>query len=129
VSAPRFGEDDAYHAPHRQAARSVSYTGTHDNDTTRGWYAKASPSERLRVRAYAGGTPGTVAWDLVRLSSAGPAGLAVAPMQDLLELPGSARMNVPGTTVGNWRWRLTAGQLDRRLAGRLRKLTEVTGRA
>ena len=123
-----FGDDDAYHAPHRHTPNAVSYTGTHDNHTTRGWYAAASADEKKRLLAYAGATRPTVAWDLVRLSAAGPANLAIAPMQDVLQLPGAARMNVPGTTEGNWRWRLLPGQPDGRLAAKLRMLTRLTGR-
>ncbi len=123
-----FGDDDAYHAPHRYTPNSVSYTGTHDNHTARGWYATSSKAEHKRLRDYAGATRGTVAWDLVRLSAISPAMLAIAPMQDVLQLPGSARMNVPGTTEGNWRWRLAPGQADRRVATKLRRLTRLTGR-
>ncbi|MEM7625176.1 MAG: 4-alpha-glucanotransferase [Planctomycetota bacterium] len=124
-----FGDDDSYHAPHRHVPCGVSYTGTHDNHTARGWYAAASAGEKKRLRDYAGATRATVAWDLVRASAGSPARLAVAPAQDILELPGSARMNVPGTTEGNWRWRLTPDQLNGRIAAKLRRLTRLTGRA
>lgn len=124
-----FGEDDGYHLPHNCPPRSVAYTGTHDNDTVVGWWRSASKPERKRALAYTGGTARTIAKDLVRVVATGPANLSVFPMQDLLGLPGSARMNVPGTTGGaNWRWRLRRGETSAGLADKLRSLTSLTGR-
>jgi 4-alpha-glucanotransferase len=98
----------------------VCYTGTHDNDTTVGWF-KGSPDDlrtpkeiartRKVVLAATGGTPETIHIDMIRLAFASPARLAVAPMQDYLGLGSEARINTPGTSRGNWRWRLTADRL------------------
>lgn len=123
-----FGSDDGYHAPHNCPQTSVVYTGTHDNDTVAGWYRGASPADRRRALAYTGGTAKTIAADLVRVVATSPANLAVYPAQDLLGLGRAARMNVPGTIQGNWRWRLTPGALDRPLAAKLRELTALVGR-
>ncbi|MDX6769382.1 MAG: 4-alpha-glucanotransferase [Elusimicrobiota bacterium] len=126
--------------PSRWPEACVAYTGTHDNDTTRGWYeddgsannlrpAQAVARERGAFHEEAGGAPADPAWAMVRLVWRSPARLALAPMQDLLSLPGSARMNRPGTTTGNWSWRMDPGALTASLAGRLGLLTGASGRA
>jgi 4-alpha-glucanotransferase len=107
------------------------YTGTHDNDTTVGWWARASEAERARVEAAtrAGGWPDTEPhWMLMRVALGSRAVLAVIPAQDVLGLDTSARTNTPGRADGNWRWRLQPGQLDRSLAARLRDATEAADR-
>jgi len=103
------------------AADCVCYTGTHDNDTTLGWF-RGSPGDlrtqaeveatRQRVLEFTGGAPETVAADLIRLAFDSPARLAIAPMQDFLGLGSEARLNRPGTTQDNWRWRLAREQLS-----------------
>ncbi len=109
----------------------VVYTGTHDNDTTVGWWTRASQRDRSRVesevraRGWAEHEPH---WMLVRLALESGGVLAMLPVQDLLGLDGSARLNVPGRPHGNWRWRLRPGQLDAALAARLRDATEAAGR-
>ncbi|MEM1026566.1 MAG: 4-alpha-glucanotransferase [Planctomycetota bacterium] len=124
-----FGQDDGYHLPHNCPPRSIAYTGTHDNDTVVGWWKGASKDERRRALTYTGGTGKTIAEDLVRVVSAGPANVSVFPMQDLLGLGRSARMNVPGTTGGaNWRWRLRPGQTSAAVADKLSALASLTGR-
>ncbi len=126
--------------PDRWPEASVGYTGTHDNDTTRGWYeddgsannlrpAESVARERGAFHEAAGGLPEDPAWAMVRLVWRSPARLAIAPMQDLLSLPASARMNRPGTSSGNWSWRMDAGALTPGLAGRLALLTGASGRA
>jgi 4-alpha-glucanotransferase len=115
--------------PHNYPANCVAYTGTHDNDTTRGWYATVSPSERDLYRRYAARDGSDVAWDLIRLAWSSVANLAIAPLQDVLDLGTSARMNVPGVCGGNWRWRVAPGQPDGWALGRLVEMTEVYGRA
>ena len=122
-----FGED-AHHAylPHNYDANTVVYTGTHDNDTTRGWYATAGGAAQDRYRRYVGGDGSDVAWDFIRLAWSSVADTAVAPMQDVLDLGGEARMNVPGTEDGNWSWRLT--DIPWWAEGRLRDLNESYGR-
>ena len=123
-----FGELDSGHLPHHHTVASVVYTGTHDNDTTRGWYAALGPRERRRVRDYLGCPARGVPWAMIRTAFTSVAQLAVIPAQDLLELGHEARMNTPGLAHGNWTWRLAADGLDRRLARRLRRLTRLAGR-
>jgi 4-alpha-glucanotransferase len=103
----------------------VCYTGTHDNDTTVGWFV-GSPTDRRSKRTIArtqklaldltGGTPETIHYDMIGLALSSNARLAVAPMQDYLGLGSHARLNTPGTTANNWRWRLQPEQLTPRLA-------------
>ncbi len=119
------------HLPHNHVRNSIVYTGTHDNDTTAGWYAGLPPRRRRYVRAYARSTrtgPDAVAWDLVRMAQASVAQIAVAPLQDLLGLGNMARMNLPGTPAGNWQWRFAAEALTEDLATRLAHLTRLFGR-
>jgi 4-alpha-glucanotransferase len=115
--------------PHNYPRDTVVYTGTHDNDTTHGWYASLTAAEKRFLRAYAPGTDGDVAWDLIRLAWASVADLAIAPLQDVLALGTEARMNLPGRPEGNWRWRCRAGSLTDELLDRLAGLTEVYERA
>lgn len=131
-----FGQDDSYHAPHNCPTQSVVYTGTHDNDTARGWFAdadrksrKGRPSERQRALAFTGGAPKTIHESLIRLALSSPADTAIFPVQDLLGLDTKARMNVPGTIRGNWAWRLRPGQLKKAHARWLAEQTTLFGRA
>ena len=108
------------------------YTGTHDNDTTRGWWVKADESEKHAFRVYTHSDPSeeSFAWMLTEIAFGSRAVLAVVPLQDLLNLGSEARMNLPGTTGDhNWTWRLDPEALRPELAQRLRELTERTGRA
>ncbi len=114
--------------PHAHAPRSVVYTGTHDNETTRGWFAGLPAAVKRRALAYTGGSAETIAADLARAAFGSPAALAVVPMQDHLGLGAEARMNRPGTSRGNWSWRLGARQPSVALARRLRALTETFDR-
>ena len=117
--------------PHSHPHRAVVYSGTHDNETTEQWWRGRDAAQRARFRAYAGEGPAHEA--MTRIVLASPAALAVLPMQDLLGLGGSARMNLPGTATGNWRWRMDpgalAGSAGRRLAARLRAHLDASGRA
>ncbi len=122
------GEPDHPFLPHRHPAHAVVYTGTHDNDTTLGWWRGLDEATRLRVRAALGGSAGDVAWDLLRFGLASPADTFVAPVQDVLSLGSEARLNTPGVAAGNWTWRLVAGQLTPGLAARLREATRAAGR-
>jgi 4-alpha-glucanotransferase len=123
-----FGADAAVHLPHRFSGRTVAYTGTHDNDTTRGWFATLDAPTRRRVLDYLGCEPREVPRALMRAVYASTAELAVVPMQDLLGLGSAARMNRPGVASGNWAWRLRAGAFGGELAEVLRRLAEVTER-
>jgi len=123
-----FGRDDDPGLPHHVAEHSVIYTGTHDNDTTRGWWNGLSAADRRRAAEYAGATSDDPARALVRCAMASRARTAITPMQDLLGLGRAARMNIPGKATGNWRWRLEEGMLRKRDAHRMRRLAAVTGR-
>ncbi len=117
------------HLPHVYPRHCVVYTGTHDNDTARGWFAGLSALQRRRVLAYAGGGPAEIHRSLMRLALASVADLAIVPLQDVLGLDNRARMNVPGTPRGNWTWRVPDHYPARRLAEALGLLTEASGRA
>ena len=107
----------------------VVYTGTHDNDTTRGWFAAAGAEERAHALAYLGSTPKQVVASMIRAALASIADLAIIPLQDVLGLDQSARMNTPAKSGGNWAWRCTENQLAMPIAERLGELTTVYGRA
>jgi 4-alpha-glucanotransferase len=112
-----FGDGDPDHPflPHTYPTRCVAYTGTHDNNTLRGWYEdEIDRSTQKKVLSYLDRHDGTsdVVGGLIQLLMGSPAGLAVLPVQDLLGLGSDARMNLPGSSRGNWRWRLTADQMD-----------------
>jgi 4-alpha-glucanotransferase len=124
-----FGDKGAHiHLPHRMEPATVAYTGTHDNDTTLGWWRTASKAERHAAEAYVGAVHGHPVWPLIRAVEASPAQVAVVPAQDLLELGSEARMNTPAVADGNWSWRATAGCWTADLAERLAALAEVTDR-
>jgi 4-alpha-glucanotransferase len=115
-----FGGDPANpHLPANHEEQSVVYTGTHDNDTARGWWESLPDEERER----SGLDPADPAWSLIALAWSSRAALAIAPLQDVLDLGSEARMNMPGTEEGNWSWRYAPGELTAELAHRLRQLT------
>jgi 4-alpha-glucanotransferase len=115
--------------PHNYETRNtVVYTGTHDNDTTVGWYASITEEERDFVRRYLGRDGSDIAWDLIRLAWMSVADYAITPVQDILSLGSEARMNTPGTSAGNWSWRLTEAQLTRATLERLGDLTALYAR-
>jgi 4-alpha-glucanotransferase len=106
------------------------YTGTHDNSTTVGWYAARSPEEQQRVLDYIGCIcKDGIHWTMIRLALSSVANHAVIPLQDLLGLGDEAKMNTPGTSVGNWTWRYLPEQLTPPLSHHLAHLTYVCGRA
>jgi 4-alpha-glucanotransferase len=114
--------------PHHHTANCVVYTGTHDNDTTRGWFNQLGEEERTAVQLYLGRDGHDIAWDLIRTALASVAELAVIPMQDILDLDTYARMNMPGLAGGNWSWRMLPGQWTEFQQSRLRDLTRMYGR-
>lgn len=122
------GERNSNFLPHTFPQNCVVYTGTHDNDTTIGWYHSASPAEQQHMCRYANSNGSDPAWDMMRIAFASVADLAVVPMQDVLRQGGAARMNYPGRAGGNWQWRYRAEQLNHELAHALRDLTELFGR-
>jgi len=116
--------------PHNyEEQNTIVYTGTHDNDTSRGFYDKASEYEKDFMRRYMAVSGQDIAWDLIRLAHASVANLAVAPLQDVLSLGTEARMNLPGVVGGNWGWRFHSWQLDDFVTARLADLTQLYGRA
>lgn len=136
----QFGLDglqgDNPYLPHTWKANTVAYTGTHDNPTSVSWF-KAHPTRegtkkrgvtRPAITTYTGGTGQAIHRDMLRLLWTSAANTVIAPMQDLLGLDASARMNVPGRAGGNWSWRLRDGQLSNELASQLRLLANMTGR-
>ncbi len=113
--------------PHHYVRNTVVYTGTHDNDTTRGWYASTTAMERALLQRYLGQAcdEKSASWMLMRLAWASVANLAVAPLQDILNLGSEARMNFPGRSAGWWRWRYQKNQLTSALLDRLGEMTET----
>lgn len=114
--------------PHNHATDSVVYTGTHDNDTTLGWYQALDERTRTQVAEYLGHPREPMPWSLIRAALRSVAELAIVPLQDLLELDSSHRMNTPGTTRGNWRWRFDQSQLDAIDTARIARLLGEYGR-
>jgi 4-alpha-glucanotransferase len=125
------GKADNLYLPHNQRANSVVYSGTHDNDTTRGWYATTEEKTRDHVRRYFRVSGQEVAWDFIRSAYASVANLAVIPLQDFLSLGSEARFNTPGKSQGNWTWRYGPEQLQAlrdNSAAYLRDLAALYGR-
>ena len=116
------------HLPHRLTPDTVAYTGTHDNDTTQGWWKKASKIERAAAEAYLGHIAGHAVWPLIRAAADSVAQIALVPAQDILELGSEARMNTPSVPAGNWSWRAPEASWQPELAARLAALVEVTDR-
>ncbi len=116
------------HLPYNYGHNFVVYTGTHDNDTTVGWFSTTAPGDRFNVHTYIGSTGQDIAWDFIRLAFASVANTAIVPLQDVLSLGTFARMNLPGRPIGNWGWRYREGTLTEGLAEGLRRVTGVTGR-
>jgi 4-alpha-glucanotransferase len=116
------------HLPHRFTPGTVAYTGTHDNETTQGWWKAAGEVERAAVEVYLGPVGDRPVWPLIRATEASVAEIAVLPAQDLLELGSEARMNTPSIAAGNWSWRAPEGSWTPEVAARLAELIEVTDR-
>jgi 4-alpha-glucanotransferase len=137
-----FGNDagDRYNQPHSYARECVVYPGTHDNDTTVAWFESLRADARRRRRSreltpyervlrYTGTSGREIHWDIIRLAYASVANTAIIPLQDILGLGRTARMNRPGTPTGNWEWRATPGCLTDQLACRLRDLAAAYDRS
>ncbi len=114
--------------PHNYTRNCVVYTGTHDNDTVAGWFQNALAEDRKLVLDYINCDETDIHWSFVRLAWASVAYTAIAPLQDLLGLDNAARMNLPGTTLNNWRWRAQSFQFTTALAIKLAHLTLLYGR-
>jgi 4-alpha-glucanotransferase len=115
--------------PHHHTLSSVVYTGTHDNDTTRGWWSTRTPAEREALERYAAFTDPEIEWRMIRMAMSSVCSAAIVPLQDVLGLGTEARMNTPGTSSGrNWSWRTTERSFSAETARRLRSLVETYGR-
>jgi 4-alpha-glucanotransferase len=124
-----FSDKGAHaHLPHQFTPSTVAYTGTHDNDTTLGWWKSAGKTERKAVEALVGPVGDNPVWPLMRAAHGSVAEMAVVPAQDLLELGSEARMNTPAVPAGNWAWRAPEGCWTPALAERLAALADVTDR-
>lgn len=108
----------------------VVYTGTHDNDTTVGWFTQATDYEKQRLAAYIGAfNPDSVHWSMIRLAMSSTANQSVIPLQDILGLGSQARMNTPGVGTGNWEWRYSQAMLTPTMCEQLKQMTHLYGRA
>jgi 4-alpha-glucanotransferase len=125
--------------PHNYSHELVAYTGVHDNDTTVGWWTSSGVGESTRsgedirkerefARAYLGYENEAIHWVFIRTVMASVAAIAIAPLQDVLGLGSEARMNLPGTVTGNWKWRFPPNILTKEISGRLRKLAVLYDR-
>jgi 4-alpha-glucanotransferase len=126
------GNEDNPYLPRNYVENTVVYTGTHDNPTTRGWYEDLSEEQQQEMWSSIGRSSGAVsevAPALMQLAWESMAALAIAPLQDLLNLGNEARMNVPGRAEGNWGWRCTEEMLSTRAFEWLRDLTNTSGRS
>jgi 4-alpha-glucanotransferase len=121
------------HKPYNFIQNCVAYTGTHDNDTTAGWFVAAADgpqarAEREAALSYMGSRDGDPVWDFIRLLLSSAADTAILPMQDALCLGSEARMNLPATVGNNWRWRLKKDQLIPQVSSRLHEMNRIYGR-
>jgi 4-alpha-glucanotransferase len=135
-----FGADPGAetYLPHRFVRHCLAYTGTHDNDTTLGWFTSTDlattqsreelEAERAFVRRYVDRHDGEIHWAMIRLAHASIADTAIIPMQDILGLDSRARMNRPGSAEGNWTWRFEWDQLGTKERAKLSDITAVYGR-
>lgn len=121
------GSDNPY-LPHNHIRNCVVYTGTHDNNTTHGWYDTISPTLRHEIREYIGCDNSDIAGSMLRMALMSVADTAIIPFQDLLGLSSEARMNLPGTTEGNWEWRFSWGMISRNMGPVLSEMVERYGR-
>lgn len=125
-----FGESAQHpYLPHNHEENMAVYTGTHDTNTVLGWWQETSEQVRDHVRRYFGVNGHDVTWDLIRAAFASRAKLAILPMQDVLALDATARMNVPGLAEGNWTWRVSSEAFRDDISHRLAELAHLYGRA
>ena len=122
------GADNAF-LPHNYTRNTVVYTGTHDNDTTRGWFASLSEEPRRHALAYLHSDKADIVWAMIRAAEASVAQIAILPLQDPLELGNEARMNYPSKPAGNWAWRCPPDLLTSAVAARLAEMATLYGRA
>lgn len=121
--------EESDYLPHNYTRNSVVYTGTHDNDTTLGWYDTFNEKDKDFAKRYLNlQTDNGVPWEFIRAALASVADTAVIPMQDYLGLGSEARINIPSTLGNNWKWRLLSGQADEKTAQKIREMTKLYGR-
>jgi 4-alpha-glucanotransferase len=120
-------KDESNHLPHIYSKNTCVYTGTHDNEPIIGWYTNANPDDREFAKKYLGIKKSSydVHWEFITAAWASVANIAIAPLQDILGLGNESRMNTPGLAAGNWQWRYIKGQLNKKLALKLRDLTKL----
>lgn len=127
-----FGGDATNpYLPHNFEKNSVVYTGTHDNNTSRGWFeSEATEKEKINLKRYIGHDVSSegINWELVRLAISSVSDISIFPVQDIMGLGSNARMNIPGTAFGNWRFRFSFGQISEFDKNSLKELTEIYGR-
>jgi 4-alpha-glucanotransferase len=124
-----FDSDEANdYLPHTYDKGFAVYSGTHDNNTVNGWYTTSTPANRKALKEYIGYKPLNVAWEFIKLAHSSVADLSVITLQDILSLGESARMNLPGTTEGNWKWRYKKPVLTRTHEKQLAGITKIYGR-
>jgi len=135
-----FGGDARNHdLPHNYGPNCVAYTGTHDNDTTVGWFlSQATPGSKRDAKTisavqehcltYLDSDGGEIHCDFIRAVWASVADIAITPIQDLLGLGNESRMNLPASKSGNWQWRMQANAITEEIIERLKMLTETYGR-
>ena len=121
------GTDNPY-LPENHLPNSVVYTGTHDNNTTLGWWNDLDDGAQQKVRDYLQNSCENMPWPLIETALASRANLAIIPLQDILSLPAAARMNIPGTATGNWQWRFQTEDLTAQIRVRLTDLSQLYGR-
>ena len=115
--------------PYNYTKNCLVYTGTHDNDTVMGWIKTAKEEDRKYLLDYLNSDEKDLCWDLIRLAMSSVAYTAIFPMQDLLGLGNESRMNLPGTTINNWKWRAKKQDFSTELAEKLAHLTRIFGRS
>ncbi|MCP4400897.1 MAG: 4-alpha-glucanotransferase [bacterium] len=121
------GEDNDY-LPHSYDKNCVVYTGTHDNDTTKGWFEKAGEDDKHAVRSYLQSDGDDICWDFIQAAWSSVADIAMVPLQDLLGLGSEARMNTPSTLGNNWAWRFSRDMIPQEALERLKLFTKIYGR-
>jgi 4-alpha-glucanotransferase len=123
------GEPENLYLPHNYEGNCVVYTGTHDNDTTLGWFSTLGDQDRRFVQEYLGAQSEPINWGLIRLALMSVAHTAIFPLQDVLGISSEGRMNTPGRASDNWSWRYSPPMLAGAAAQQLRAMTEIYGRA
>lgn len=123
------GDPENEYLPHNYEKNCVVYTGTHDNETVKGWYKNQSRSDKKFIKDYLQiKSVANIHWEMIRLAQSSTANMCVIPMQDYLGLGNEARINTPSTLGDNWKWRMEADAFTAELAEKIRKMTEIYGR-